>query len=123
LQGALHVSNIPTLPNNQASIASAAPPASSAGVAAAPMSDELAGRRPLNGNAAAEVIDPRLALLLWAGVKWDLVEAGFEDLDRAFEEIERAIHIMSPCHCEREMLDRFERCDRELRQQRCRGRR
>jgi hypothetical protein len=107
----LYLSNIPTLSNNQASIA--APPASSAGAAAAPMSDELAGRRPLNGNAAAEVIDPRFALLLWVGVKWDLVEAGIEDLDHAFDEIERALHIISPCQCEREILDRFERYDRE----------
>jgi hypothetical protein len=68
-------------------------------------------------------IDPRLVVLLRASTKLDLIEACLEDLDHAFEEIERAVHIMSPCHCEREMLDRFERCDRELRQQRCRGRR
>jgi hypothetical protein len=77
--------------------------------AAAPMSEEpaLAG---LKGN---DAIDPRLALLLWASVKWDLVEAGFEDLDHAFDEIERALHIISPCQCEREILDRFERYDHE----------
>ena len=93
-------------------------PIAGAAAATAPMSDELAGRRPLNGNDAAEVIDPRLALLLRAGVKLELVEAGLEDLDHAFDDIERAFHIIWPCHCEREMLDRFERCDREQRQRR-----
>jgi hypothetical protein len=68
--------------------------------------------------ASDEEVDPRLVLLLRAGVKWDLVEAGLEDLDHAFDVIERAFHVISPCHCEREMLDRFERCDREQRRRR-----
>jgi hypothetical protein len=68
--------------------------------------------------ASDEEVDPRLVLLLRAGVKLELVEAGLEDLDHAFDDIERAVHIMSPCHCERKMLDRFARCDREQRRRR-----
>jgi hypothetical protein len=80
------------------------------------MNDETPAFAGLNDN---DAIDPRLALLLWASVKWDLVEAGLEDLDRAFDDIERAVHIVSPCQCEREILDTFERYDRRRR----RGRR
>jgi hypothetical protein len=66
---------------------------------------------------ALAVIDPRLALLLRAAAKLELVDAGLEDLGDAFDDIEHSIHLISPCTCEREMVERWERWDRERRQQ------
>jgi hypothetical protein len=45
-------------------------------------------------------VDPRLVVLLRAGAKFELVEAGLDDLDEAFADIERAVHNISPCQYE-----------------------
>jgi hypothetical protein len=69
-------------------------------------------------SVSATDIDPRLVVLLRAAAKLDLVDACLEDLDRAFDDIVDAVLVVEPCACEREMLDRFERYDREQRQRR-----
>jgi hypothetical protein len=62
-----------------------------------------------------QLVDPRLALLARAGAKLDLIEACLESLDRAFADIEHAVHSISPCACEREMVARLEQLEREWR--------
>jgi hypothetical protein len=61
------------------------------------------------------------ALLLRAAVLFHLVEAGEYTPTEAFEKIERAVHMISPCTCEREILASFERIDRKIREQRLRN--
>jgi hypothetical protein len=56
-------------------------------------------------------------LLLRAAALFDLVEAGEYTPLEAFDRLEHAVHMASPCKCEREILDSFERYDRIRREQ------
>jgi len=66
------------------------------------------------------MVDPRLALLLRASAKLDLIEACLESLEHAFDDISRGFCLLDPCTCEREILDSFERIDRKIRERRLR---
>jgi hypothetical protein len=62
---------------------------------------------------ALAVVDPRLVFLLRASTKFTLVEAALQDADEAIDDLEHALHMLRPCTCEREMVERWERWDRE----------
>jgi hypothetical protein len=64
---------------------------------------------------SATDIDPRLALLQHAAAKLALIEESLEDLDRAFDDIVHAVHVVEPCTCERQILDALEEHDRRRR--------
>jgi hypothetical protein len=57
--------------------------------------------------------DPLLAVLLRAACLFDLVEAAVLTPLEAFGRLEHAVHAVSPCACEREILDAFAQHDRE----------
>ena len=56
---------------------------------------------------------PLLAVLLRAACLFDLVEAAVLTPLEAFGRLEHAVHAVSPCACEREILDAFAQHDRE----------
>jgi hypothetical protein len=62
--------------------------------------------------------DERLVFLLRCAAKFELVEACVEDIDRAIDDMEIALHQIRPCCCELRTLANFERVDRKIREQR-----
>ena len=62
--------------------------------------------------------DPRMVFLLRAAVKFDLVEAGAEDLDDAIADLVHALHMLAPCQCQRQILTAFKEHDLETRRRR-----
>jgi hypothetical protein len=67
----------------------------------------------INDQAVDRQVDPLLAVLLRAACLFDLVEAGVLTPLEAFDRLEQAVHMVAPCTCEAEILDSFERHDRE----------
>jgi hypothetical protein len=64
-------------------------------------------------------VDPRLAFLLSCASRFDLVERQEMTLDEAFDDIERLRVIAGlACHCESEILNAFERCNKPTRSRR-----
>jgi hypothetical protein len=60
------------------------------------------------------LVDRRRAFLLRASTKFELVEAALQDADEAIDDLEHALHMLRPCCTyEREMVERWERWDRE----------
>jgi hypothetical protein len=68
-------------------------------------------------------VDPRLSLLLRASAMFDLIQAGLLELDEAFDAVDRACRVISPCHCQVEMMRAWEKLDREIAERRLRERR
>jgi len=66
-----------------------------------------------------QAIDPRLAFLARASAWLALIEAGIADLDAAIESLAPMFRdfAISPCQCEREILDRWESNYQEWRRQ------
>jgi hypothetical protein len=69
-----------------------------------------------------QLIDPRLAFLLRAAARYDLVECGLLDLEAAFdfEFVETFLEITAACTCQRAIHRHFDRehrriCEEQLR--------
>jgi len=94
----------------------------------APLVGEASGERDLVGSAITSrdsghnperQVDTRLAFLLRAAAKLHLIEAGYQDLDSAFNDLVVAFRDIAvpPCECEAETLAAIERHHLKQRQQ------
>jgi hypothetical protein len=88
------------------------------------LSENNTGSPPNAPDQISQRIDLRLAFLACAAARFDLVEAGAMTLDEAFSRdfIERFREIgRLTCHCEREIMQNFDRGHRELCERRLRA--
>ncbi len=82
-----------------------------------------AGDLDVDGSAIADgsqPADPRLSLLLRASAMFDLVQAGLLELDEAFDAVDGACRVISPCHCQVEMMRAWQKLDPEIAERRLR---
>jgi hypothetical protein len=66
-----------------------------------------------NCRGAATAPDPRLSFMARAAARLILVEAELMDIGEAFDGLIEAFEALAPCQCGREILDRWDRNDRQ----------